>query len=159
MTSGLTDGIRVIRVRRWLTVSLLIVASAAMALSIDLLSGHAYQREPSFAEILTMVRRHEGSSPGSAVLAALTPAVAGVLFFVPWGALAFLTFDREGRSRAAVYGISIAAGVGFATGLILWQGMLATRVIGWQDLVWNAAGCAGGAAIGHARKRFRIRFQ
>jgi len=37
--------------------------------------------------------------------------------------------------------------------------MLPTRVIAWQDVIWNAAGCMAGAALGHARKRVRVRFE
>jgi hypothetical protein len=152
--------IRVVHVPRWLTVTLLIVVSAAMVLAIDLLSGHAYWRQPSLPEILAMVRRHDNPPPSnSALLATIAPAVADFLFFVPWGALAFLSFHRAEASRASLYGITVAVGVAFALVLVAWQEMLPTRVTAWQDIVWNAAGCAGGAALGHMRKRMRILFE
>ncbi len=152
--------IRVIRVPRLVTVSFLILVSAAMALTIDLLSGHAYLREPSLADIISMVWRfNRGSATTAALLATIAPATADILFFVPWGALAFLSFDHAGRSRGLAYGTTIIVGVAFALGLVAWQEMLPTRVTGWLDVVWNAAGCAAGAALGHARKRVRIRFE
>lgn len=150
--------IHVVRVPRWVTVTLLIAVSAMMVLVIDLLSGHAYRRQASLPELLSMVRRHDIRPSNSAFLANLAPVVANVLFFVPWGALAFLSFDVAGASRRAVYAATIAVGVAFALGLAGWQEFLPTRVTAWQDVIWNAAGCVGGAALGHLRKRVRIRF-
>ncbi len=152
--------IHVIHLPRWVSIALLIAVSAAMALAIDALSGHAYWRQPSLAEILSMVRRHNDQPlSNSAILATITPALADFLFFVPWGALAFLSFYRENWSAAALYGVTIGVGVAFALALVGWQELLPTRVTAWQDVVWNAAGCAGGAALGHVRKRVRIRFE
>lgn len=151
--------IRVIHIPRWVTVALLVIVSAAMALTIDSLSGHAYWRQPSLAEILSMVRRRDDHPPSNiAILATITPAMVDFLFFVPWGALAFLSFYDAKRSRTVLYAITIGVGVAFALALVGWQETLSTRVTAWQDVVWNAAGCAGGAALGHMRKRVRIRF-
>lgn len=149
--------IRIVHVPRWVTVVLLAGVSAAMALAIDLLSGHAYRLQPSLAEIISMVRRQPATK--SAVLATIAPATANFLFFVPWGALAFLSFDRANLRRASLYGVTLAVGVAFALALVAWQEVLPTRVTAWQDVLWNAAGCAGGAALGHLRKRVRIRFE
>ena len=152
--------IQIIHIPRWVTIALLIIVSAAMAFAIDSLSGHAYWRQPSLAEILSMIRRHGDRSPSSiAILATITPAMADFLFFVPWGALAFLAFYSAKRSWAFLYLVTIGVGVAFALALVGWQELLPTRVTAWQDVVWNAAGCAGGAALGHMRKRVRIRFE
>lgn len=152
--------IHVIHLPRWVTVALLIAVSAAMALLIDALSGHAYWRQPSLAQILSMMRRpNDQPISNSAILATITPAIADFLFFVPWGALAFLSFYRQDRPTAALYAVTVGVGVAFALALVGWQELLPTRVTAWQDVVWNAAGCAGGAALGHARKRVRIRFE
>ncbi len=152
--------IRVIHVPRWVTILLWILVSAAMTLTIYLLSGHAVRREPSFAEIVSMLRRYDNRSlNNSALLATLAPAAADILFFVPWGALAFLSFDHQTRRRRGVYVATVLLGVAFALALVAWQQMLPTRVTGWTDVAWNAVGCACGAALGHARKRVRIRFE
>src|SRR6266550_2931078 len=152
--------IRVVRVPRWITVALWVGVSAAMTAAIYSLSGHAYHRESSFAEIVAMLRRYDrGSANTSAVLAIIAPAVADILFFVPWGALAFLSLDRPDRSNKSIYGVTIVLGVAFALGLTAWQTVLPTRVTGGIDCLWGAVRCGAGAALGHARKRVRIRFE
>jgi len=151
--------IRIVHVPRWVTVVLLLAVSAGMALAIDLLSGHAYRLQPSLAEIITMMRRQPAAPTKGVVLATIAPAMANFLFFVPWGALAFLSFDRADVRRSALYGVTLAVGVAFALGLVAWQEFLPTRVTAWQDVVWNAAGCVGGAALGHLRRRVRFRFE
>lgn len=135
------------------------VVSAAMAIAIYFLSGRAYRRETSFAEIVAMLRRYDqGSATSSTILAIIAPAIADILFFLPWGALAFLSLDAPNRSRVSIYGVAVALGVAFALALTAWQTMLPTRVTGGIDCLWGAVGCGAGAALGHARKRVRVRF-
>lgn len=148
--------IRVIHVPRWLTVFLWLAVSAAMAGSVYLLSGRAYAREASLSTIIASMRR---STSTTSILAAIAPAATNVLFFVPWGALAFLSLDGERRSRKATYLATILLGVAFALALVAWQNVLPTRITRGIDVLWNAAGCAGGAMLAHSRKRVRIRFE
>ena len=150
-------GTRVVLVPRWATVSLLVLVSAAMALLILELSGRAYLHErTSIVEVLSLVRRYDRLTP-TAFIAAIAPVIANVLFFVPWGALAFFAFDRA--RRAATYALTLAVGVAFACLLVAWQSALPTRVTGWNDAAWNTVGCAVGAMAAHLRKRLRIRFE
>jgi len=152
--------IRVVHVPRWVTVALWVVVSAAMAASVYLLSGRAYERETPLADIASMIRRYDaGSATSSALLATIAPAAAGILFFLPWGALAFLSLDGAQRSRKVTYTATMTLGVAFALGLMAWQAVLPTRITGSIDAFWNFVGCASGAALGHARKRVRIRFE
>lgn len=152
--------IKVIHVPRWITVALWLLVSAAMVLAIDLLSGHAYRPQTSFAEILSMVHRSEHAPASSSVLlATIAPAAADILFFVPWGALAFLSFDTSKRPRTSTYAVTLTLGVAFALALLTWQAVLPTRVTGGPDAFWQIVGCAAGAALGHARKRVRVRFE
>jgi hypothetical protein len=139
---------------------LLLIVSAGMVAAIHFLSGKAYMHDrTSFAELISIILRYDrGQMSNAALLATIAPALADALFFVLWGAVAFLSFDREGH-RAATYAVTMTVGVAFALGLIAWQEVLTTRVTGWFDAVWNALGCASGAALGHARKRVRIRFE
>jgi len=146
--------IRVIHVPRWLTVFAWLIVSAAMAGSVYLLSGHAYARETSFSAIIAAIRT---STSASSVLAAIAPATADILFFVPWGALAFLSLDRN--RRRVTYAVTIALGVAFALALMEWQSVLPTRITKGIDALWNVAGCISGAVLAHARKRVRIRFE
>ena len=143
----------VVHIPRWITVFLWLGVSAAMAVTIYFLSGHAYHRDSSLADILAI------PATSSAVLAVIAPAVADILFFLPWGALAFLSVDQANSARRSIYGVVILLGVAFALGLIAWQITLPTRVTSVVDCLWNAVGCAVGAALGHARKRVRVRFE
>ena len=128
--------IRIIHVPRWVTVALWVLLSAAMAGVIYALSGRAYAQER----------------------ASVAAMIADILFFLPWGAVAFLALDRAGSSRARTYLLTLLVGVAFALALIAWQQTLPTQVTGWIDAIWNSAGCLAGAVAGHARKRMRIRF-
>ena len=150
--------IRTIRVPKAITIALLLLVSAAMAAFIYLLSGRAYATgRGSIAEILATLASHPGLQP--VILATLAPAIADILFFVPWGALAFLSIDRRGVPKMRVYLVTLLVGVAFALGLVAWQRTLPTRVTGRIDALWNAIGCLCGAFAGHLRKRMRIRFE
>src|ERR1044071_1006878 len=147
----------VVLVPRWVTVALLAGVSAAMALLILELSGRAYLHErTSVVEVLSLVRRYDAITP-TAFMSAIAPVIANVLFFVPWGALAFFAFDRW--NRAGTYALTLAVGVAFACALVAWQSALPTRITGWNDAAWNTAGCAVGAMAAHLRKQLRIRFE
>ena len=151
--------IHVVQVPRWVTVLLWLLVSVAMAVAIFFLSGHAYRREASFTDIVSMMRRDDqGSASNSAILATIAPAIGDILFFLPWGALAFLSLDGPNRSRKSIYAATVALGVAFALALTAWQTVLPTRVTGGIDCLWGAVGCGAGAALGHARKRVRVRF-
>lgn len=148
---------RVVLVPRWATVALLLAVSAAMALLILELSGRAYLHErTSVVEVLSLVRRYDRLTP-TAFIAAIAPVIANILFFIPWGALAFLAFDSS--RRAVTYALTLAVGVAFACLLVAWQSALPTQITGWNDAAWNAAGCAAGAMAAHLRKQLRIRFE
>src|SRR3954447_23821405 len=148
---------RVVLVPRWASVALLLAVSAAMALLILELSGRAYLHERTSAvEVLSLVRRYDRLTP-TAFIAAIAPVIANILFFIPWGVLAFFAFDS--RHRAATYALTLAVGVAFACLLVAWQSALPTRITGWNDAAWNAAGCVAGAVAAHLRKQLRIRFE
>ncbi len=149
--------VHVVLVPRWLTVALLLLVSIAMAALILELSGRAYLHErTSVVEVLTLVRRYDRLTP-TAFIAAIAPVVTNILFFVPWGVLAFLAFDS--RRRALTYVLTLAVGVAFACLLVAWQSALPTRITGWNDAGWNTVGCAAGAVAAHLRKQLRIRFE
>ena len=150
--------VRTLLVPKWATVLLWLLVAAGMVATIYALSGRAYvQERPTFAEVLTVLRRANTEPPGN-IFALLAPILADVLFFLPCGALAFLALDGDGTSRARTYVATILVGAAFALVLHAWQQNLPTRVTGWPDAAWNIAGCLAGAMAGHARKRLRIRF-
>jgi hypothetical protein len=153
--------IKTVIVPRAVTVALLLVITALIALSVYLLSGRATIRGRfGFGELLALVRRYDAGGVGSVtVLSDIAPAAADILLFIPWGAVAFLAFDRGESRRALTYALTITVGVAFALALVEWQNRLPTRVTGWYDALWNCAGCAAGAILGDLRKRVRVRFQ
>jgi uncharacterized membrane protein len=152
---------RTIHVPRAVTILLLITVSLAMAATVAWLSGRAYLREKLTAEeVVSLVHRYDtGGMSSSALLASVAPAIADVLFFIPWGALAFLAFDAGEGRRLRTWVVTLAVGVTFALGLVVWQSALPTRVTGSYDAAWQTLGCAVGALAGHLRKRVRLRFE
>jgi len=152
--------VKVIRVPRAVTAILLIATSAAMVAVIAALTGRAYLHErTSLVDIIAIVRRYDvGAIPPTAVIANLAPVLTNILFFIPWGALAFLSFDRARWPRIVTYLVTIAVGAAFASVLVSWQTQLPTRVTGWTDAAWNLVGVSIGAIGGHLRKSVRVRF-
>ena len=152
--------ILIVKVPRWVTVILLIIVSAAMAGLIAWLSGRAYIRPRlTIPEIVSLIHRYDrGALSNDALLATAAPGIADVLFFMAWGALAFVAFDGGEQHRLRTYLLTLVVGVTFALGLVAWQSALPTRVTGWEDAGWNTIGCLLGAMAGHLRKRVRIRF-
>lgn len=153
--------IKVVVVPRAVTVVLLVLVSALIAGSVYWLSGRATMQDRlTVDELVSLVRRYDSGSVGNAALLASSASViADILLFVPWGALAFLSFDRGESRRSVTYALTIAVGVAFALALVAWQNRLPTRVTGWYDALWNCVGCIAGALIGDLRKRVRVRFR
>jgi glycopeptide antibiotics resistance protein len=143
------------------TIALLVAVSIGMAGLIAFLSGRAFLRQQlTVQEIVSLIHRYDqGNVSSDAILATAAPGIADILFFMPWGALAFLSFDgRDEKHRLRTYLLTLAVGVTFALGLVAWQSALPTRVTGWEDAGWNMLGCLAGAVFGHLRKRVRVRF-
>lgn len=150
--------VRTIVVRKWMTVILLIVVSAAMSGMLYYLSGKAYSsgREP-LRDLIFRLMQRRGDVSRNAVLASVMPSIAGMLFFMPWGFLMFLALDRPER-RGRAYLFTILTGALFAIALQFWQSYLPTRVLGLPDAVANTCGAFAGAIVGHLRKRVRVQF-
>jgi hypothetical protein len=150
-----------IHIPRWVTVALLLIVSAAMVGSMIWLTGRAYVRERiTAAEIVSLIRRYdEGTMTSAGLLASVAPAIADVLWFFPWGLVAFLAFDAGEGRRLWTYALTVGVGVTFALGLVAWQSAYPTRVTGWYDAAWQILGLVAGAMAGHLRKRVRVRFE
>lgn len=153
--------IRTFTVPRGVTIALLAVVSIAMTALIAFLSGRAYLRQQlTIPDIVSLIHRYDaGTVSNDALLATAAPYIADILFFMPWGALAFLAFDGGEEHRLRTYLLTLAVGVTFALGLVAWQSVLPTRVTGWEDAGWNMLGCLAGAVCGHLRKSVRVRFE
>lgn len=151
----------VVAVRKPVTFALLVLTMAAMASLLYLLSGKAYAADTH--PIREILARLLGSGRGpvsrGAVLAFLMPVIANILLFVPWGFLTFVAFDSPERRRWITYAITVVLALVFATAMYVWQLYLPTRVTSLADTMANGAGALAGAALGHARKGIRVRFE
>lgn len=150
----------VIMVRKPVTFALLALTTASMVVLLYLLSGKAYAAETHPIRELLSRLLGSGRVPVSrdALLAFLMPVIANVLLFVPWGFLAFVALDSPQRARAATYALTLVSAVVLAASMYLLQYFLPTRVTSLLDAVANGAGALCGAALGHARKGVRVRF-
>jgi VanZ family protein len=153
--------VHVILVRKPVTFALLVLTTVAMAGLLYLLSGKAYAADTHPIRELLARLLGSGRAPVSrdALLAFLMPVIANVLLFVPWGFLAFVALDSPVRGRFTTYAITLVAALVLATAMYLWQQVLPTRVTSLFDAVANGVGALSGAALGHARKGVRIRFE
>lgn len=153
--------VHVINVPKGVTLALFVLTTAAIAALLYFLSGKAYAADAHpvrdlLARVLGSGRR---ALSADAVLASLTPSIANMLLFLPWGFFAFLWLDRAARSRSRSYLITFAAAFVFAALMYLWQHFLPTRVTALPDMISNAFGALVGAALGHARKSVRLTFE
>ena len=150
----------VIPVRKPVTFALLALTTALMVALLYSLSGRAYAADRS--PLLELTARFLGAGPvpvsRDALLAFLMPVIANVLLFMPWGFLSFVALDSPRRPRRTSYLMTVAGALVVAGCMYVWQGFLPTRVTAPADAIANGIGALAGAALGHARKGVRIRF-
>lgn len=149
-----------IAVRKPVTFALLALTTALMIALLYLLSGRAYAADRSPLLELTAQMLGAGRVPVSrgALLAFLMPVFANILLFMPWGFLAFVGLDSPRRPRRTTYLLTVAGALVVAGSMYVWQAYLPTRVTAPADAIANGAGALAGAALGHARKGVRVRF-
>jgi len=152
--------VHVLRVRKPVSYTLLMLTTAVMAGGLYLLSGRAYatDRNPLWDVAAGFLGADRAPVSRGALLAFLMPVFANILLFLPWGFLAFVALDGPGRARRTTYLLTVAGALFVALALFAWQRFLPTRVTSMPDVLANAAGALAGAALGHARKGVRIRF-
>jgi glycopeptide antibiotics resistance protein len=132
--------VRVVVVRKPVTIALLIVVSIAMVALVYGLSGHVFVRtERSLIDIVAL-------------------DLANTILFIPWGFVAFLAFSPK-RPRAMTYALTIILGALFALGVAAWQATQPAPVTIYRDTIWNVIGIFLGAIAAHLRKSVRVRFQ
>ncbi len=150
--------VRVIVVRKRVTALLLVAVSAAMLALVWYLSGKTYASESRGAVEEAQTLLHFHASSDTRLIAASMPLLADVLAFLPWGFLAFMLVNREGRPRSRCYLIAGAGALLFALAMETWQFLLPTRVTSYGDAIFNCAGAMLGAALAHARVCVQFRF-
>lgn len=153
--------VHVIPVRKPVTFALLALTTSLMATLLYLLSGRAYaaDRHPLLKLTAGLLGADRVPVSRDALLAFLMPVIANVLLFVPWGFLAFVALDSPRRARTKSYLMTLFGALVVAAGMYLWQQVLPTRVTSLPDALANGAGALAGAALGHARKGVRVRFE
>ena len=132
--------VRVVVVRKPVTIVLLVLVSIAMLALVYGLSGHAFVRtERTVIDIIALV-------------------AANMILFIPWGFLAFIAFSPK-KPRATTYALTIALGALFSLGVAAWQSTQPAPVTIYPDTIWNVVGTFLGAVAAHLRKSVRVRFQ
>ena len=132
--------VRVVVVRKPVTIVLLVVVSIAMLALVYGLSGHAFVRtQRSVIDIIALV-------------------AANTILFIPWGFLTFIALSPK-KPRASTYVLTIVAGALFALGVAAWQATQPAPVTIYSDSIWNVIGTLLGAIAAHLRKTVRVRFQ
>jgi glycopeptide antibiotics resistance protein len=132
--------VRVVVVRKPVTIALLIIVSIAMLSLVYGLSGHAFVRtERSLVDIIAL-------------------DAANTILFIPWGFLAFIALSPK-RPRAMTYALTIVFGALFALVVAAWQATQPAPVTVYRDTIWNVIGAFLGAIVAHLRKSVRVRFQ
>ena len=153
---------REIRVRRHVTVLLLLITTAAIVGLTLYASGKAYTKvdpEP-FREIRVLTEKlAEGPVRTETVVALTMPIVLNLLMFLPWGFLMFIALDRPERATIQSYLWTVLVAMAFSSLVEAWQYFLPTRVTDVNDIIWNGAGALVGAMFGHIRKRVRFAFE
>lgn len=155
------EAVKLIVVRRWLTVALLILATVLIATITLSLAGKAYTKvdHVPFREIRLLIQKmNEGPVSMPIVVALFAPAVLNVLLFIPWGFLMFIALYTLERPTSQVYLLTLLLALGFSSLIEAWQYFLPTRVTDINDVIWNAVGALVGAFLGHLRKRVRVAF-
>src|SRR5205085_2318694 len=131
--------VRVVVVRKPVTIALLVVVSIAMLALVYGLSGHAFVRmERSMIDIIALV-------------------AANTILFIPWGFLMFIALSPK-KPRATTYALTIVAGALFSLGVAAWQTTQPAPVTVYGDTIWNVIGTLLGAIAAHLRKSVRVRF-
>ena len=132
--------VRVVVVRKPVTIALLILVSVAMVAMVYALSGHAVVRgERSLADIVALL-------------------AANIILFIPWGFLMFMAVSPK-HPRAMTYVATIVIGALFALGVGVWQAFIPAPVTTFRESIWNVVGVFIGALGAHLRKSTRVRFQ
>ena len=132
--------VRVVVVRKPVTIVLLVIVSIAMLALVYALSGHAFVRtERSVIDIIALV-------------------AANVILFIPCGFLTFIALSPK-KPRASTYVLTIILGALFALGVAAWQATQPAPVTIYRDSIWNVIGTLLGAIAAHLRKSVRVRFQ
>ena len=149
-------------VRRPITIVLLLAFTTLIALTTIWTAGKSYTKvDPvPFDDIRHLAHRF-GNRPISTQILALiiVPIIGNIILFVPWGFLTFIALYTVDRPTVQTYVLTILLGLSLTLAIEAWQYFLPSRVVDVNDVIWNTAGTALGAILGHMRLRVRVEFE
>ena len=148
-------------IRRWTTFALLFIACTAIVATTVWTGGKSYTKvDPTPFDEIELIVERLGTRPMSThILAVLiVPIIGNILLFVPFGFFAFIAFYSVERPTMQTYLVTILLGLTFTLAIEGWQYFLPSRVSDVNDVIWNTAGTALGAILGHMRLRVRFQF-
>ena len=149
-----------ITIRRPVTILLLLVVTASIALVTVYMSGKSYSKVDvhPFKEIQALRDRTRPiATPILAVI--VMPIIGNILLFVPWGFLTFIALYTVDRPTVQTYILTILLGFTFTLAIEAWQYFLPSRVVDVNDVIYNTIGTVLGALLGHLRLRVRFEFE
>lgn len=153
---------RVVSIKRPVTVLLLLVVTAAIAAITMWMSGKSYASlDPiPFDDVRRLAERIHRKPITTQLLAVMVvPMIANILLFVPWGFLMFIALYTVKRPTLQTYVLTILLGFSFTIAIEAYQYFLPSRVADVNDVIWNTAGTIAGALLGHMRLRVRMEFE
>ena len=149
-----------VTIRRPVTILLLLVVTASIALVTVYMSGKSYSKVDlhPFQDIRTLRDRTRPiATPILAVI--VMPIIGNILLFVPWGFLTFIALYTVDRPTVQTYILTILLGFTFTLAIEAWQYFLPSRVVDVNDVIYNTLGTVLGALSGHLRLRVRFEFE
>ncbi len=155
-------GVRNIRISRWATFALLLLATVAIIAMTLWTSGKSYTKvDPTPFDDIRLIADRLGTRPISTHILAviIVPIIGNILLFVPWGFLIFISFYSVERPTVQTYVMTILLGLTFTLAIEGWQYFLPSRVVDVNDVIWNTGGTFLGAVLGHMRLRVRFQFE
>jgi glycopeptide antibiotics resistance protein len=150
-----------IRVRRPVTILLLLAVTTLIILTTVWMSGKSYSKvDPvpfeDIRHLSNRIARHPVTTHILSVI--IVPIIANVLLFVPWGFLMFIALYTVNRPTLQTYVLTVLLGFTFTCAIEGWQYFLPDRVADINDIIWNTTGALLGAILGHLRERVRFEF-
>lgn len=148
-------------VKKPVTIALLLLVTAGIALVTLWISGKSYSKvDPIPFEDLRHLAIRIAHRPVSTRILALIimPIIANILIFVPWGFLLFIALHTIDRPTVQTYILTILLGFSFSCVIEALQYFLPTRVADVNDIIWNTVGAFAGAILAHLRMRVRFEF-
>ncbi|HKB78386.1 MAG TPA: VanZ family protein [Thermoanaerobaculia bacterium] len=151
----------VLVIKRPVTIALLVIVTAGIALMTMSVTGNSYSKvDPiPFEDVRHLAHRIAQRPVSTRVLALIVvPIVANVLLFAPFGFLLFIALHTIERPTVQTYVLTVLLALAYSCLIEAVQYFLPTRVADINDIIWNTGGAFAGALLAHLRMRLRFEF-